>query len=118
MGRAEPKGDRSMSRTDKTNPYFVKFHYERSFLVPEHRHDHHECNLPPRPRAKYARDLQWHGNKPDDPCFWWVSFEFWRSRWAKCCCPMCKRYAFEPDPSRVRRRAERRYLKDGWRDEY
>ena len=38
MGRAEPKGDRSMSRTDKTNPYFVKFHYERSFLVPTRGH--------------------------------------------------------------------------------
>ena len=104
-----------MSKTDKTAPYWVKQTYDPSYLEEVHDHRFHECDLPPRPEK--PRDLQWYGHD-DRPCFWWVSWTFWRSRWGKCHCYMCGPYAYEPDPSRKRRREEREYLRDGWRDEY
>lgn len=109
-----------MSKTDKTNPYFVRFFYEPSYLQPVHRHELHDCDLPPKPRPQDVDEILWHG-KPEESCFWWPSLEFWRSRWAKCPCPMCHGFYYDqsnPKHPRQQRRNARRYAKELWRDEY
>lgn len=105
-----------MSKTDKTAPYWVKQNYEHWYLEEHHRHEFHECNLPPRPTVKEARKLHW-GSWHDD-CFWWPSFAFYRSRDAKCPCYMCSKYAYDVDPNKKRRRNERRYCAGDWKNEY
>jgi hypothetical protein len=105
-----------VSKTDKTAPYWVKQHYDLSYLEAVHRHEFHECNLPPRPTVKETRELRW-GSWHDD-CFWWPSFSYYRSQDARCPCYMCSYDAFDV-PRRLRERREgKRYCKDGWRDEY
>jgi hypothetical protein len=110
-----------VSHTDKTNPYFVKQFYAPTYLMPFHQHEYHECNLPPKPSIKEWRsDGGWMGGW-DAPCFWWPTFEFWRSRWAKCPCYMCHGSWADwgnPRSARRSRRDARRYCQDTWRDEY
>lgn len=109
-----------MSKTDKTSPWWVKQHYDHSYIEPVHRHEAHECNLPPRPSAKEMHNDRTHkwSNDPDAPCFWWPSLAFYRSRWALCGCYMCSPDAYDMPRSKRERKEKKRYVRDGWRNEY
>lgn len=109
----------ALSKTDKTNPHYVKWFYEPNYLEEIHDHRFHDCNLPPRPKpgdGSFPDSVRWYGNH-DRPCFWWPSLHFQRSRWARCGCWMCHGSWWE-DRNRNDRRKAKRYCRDGWRDEY
>jgi hypothetical protein len=105
-----------MSRTDKTNPYFVKWFYEPLYLEEQHNHENHECNLPPKPTVKEAREkIGW----TSDDCQWYPSFVFMRSKDARCSCYMCGYDAYCSVTRRKRQRIDaRNYCRDGWMEEY
>jgi hypothetical protein len=104
-----------MSRTDKTNPYFVKWYYEALYLEENHDHRYHACNLPPKPLIREAREIKWN----TDDCHWYPSPTFMRSTDARCSCYMCGYDAYESLPRYKRQRIEgRRYCRDGWMEEY
>lgn len=99
-----------MSKTDKTNPWYVKQHYEHSYIEEKHDHRFGPCDLPPRPTEKDTLSWQQTG------CFWYPSFDYYRSRWAKCPCYMCHGSWWETP--RKHRHDAKRYCRDGWRNEY
>ncbi len=108
-----------MSKTDKTAPWFVKWFYEPTYLEEVHRHEFHDCDLPPKPTPHdYQRYISWGGYR-DDSCFWYPSLEFYRSKDASCSCDLCGYDAYSSVPLRKRQRIDGRdYCRDGWRDEY
>ena len=108
-----------MSKTDKTAPYYVKWFYEHDYLKPEHRHEFHDCDLPPKPTPKDFSSVgaRWYGR--EGSCFWWPSLSFYRSQDARCPCYMCSYDAYESITRRKRQRIEgRNYCRDGWKNEY
>ena len=107
-----------MARTDKTAPWRVKMFYETCWLEEMHHHENGVCDLPPRPRSPKDKGWEFHQwNR--GYCYWVASYsQFWTHPLSRCCCPMCKRYAYSKDPAKADRRAAKRYCKDGWHDEY
>jgi hypothetical protein len=68
-----------MSRTDKTDPWWVRLRFDRSWLVEAHDHRTGECTLPAAPALDWALGH----------CCWVESSHAWYESGPACCCAMC-----------------------------
>jgi hypothetical protein len=101
--RAGLEAEVPVSRTEKTQPYWVKrFQHYRE------KHDHRKgyCDLPASPRAQIDIDFRWQTDCHYD-CDW--NHPIYR-----CGCGMCG----WPSQSKELRRADRRAIKEGLDDYY
>ena len=103
-----------MSRTDKTAPWRVKAFYYPSWVEEYHDHRDGVCNLPPQATQE---NLDWIPGR--GKCGWVWSMEMVRHPLQQCNCKLCRRWGWDlKNTPRGKRRAARRYCRDGWRDEY
>lgn len=91
-----------MSRTDKTNPFWVKL--DRGDLASDewHDHSHGTCDLPERWLDQFTGKTR-------------CRREFRFTGIRTCCCPLCHAWDY-PLPEPRRRRRERRTAKHKMRD--
>lgn len=95
-----------MSRTDKTDPFWVRIATGYYASEPVHRHETSECNLPPL--------SEWRGEYGRDDCFW--SF-FWTGR-RVCACKNCSGWWQWGDENPRRSRYDARLEGLRWKAEY
>lgn len=98
-----------MSRTDKTDPFWVRINTGYYASEPVHRHETSECNLPPR------REWTGWGGSGRDDCYW----TFVYTGRNVCACKMCsswKLWSQATSPRRSRRNARLDSLR--WKGEF
>jgi len=101
----EPKGDRTMSRTWKTDPFWVKIVKTRGYIA-EHDHRDGVCNLTEPPSYKTLDSVYRQGE-----CRWTWSNEFIYSGLAHCGCQMCQGNEWIRAENRSDRYASKRELR-------